>query len=252
MSVSRELLVIKNSKVLVTGKIIYMKYMCICMYFIHMCIMHLLPLPFTFMEVCTWDHSYKCNELQVEKVTYFFPMIEIMMLKKRTDFQITPGIFLKKAFKMETSVTSTAAAVEKPPVYSRNFRFLILLNIFNFSSFFLYLPYLSKYFYFFTFLLNYVVSSISRGYECESMIAHVKKIRSYFTKEFLDLMHWGRNLKFHGKSWELYCYQASYCHFYGKASQFGLIIKCLKTSNRSTVSKGLKVILSTRWGYGQV
>lgn len=47
-------------------------------------------------------------------------MIEIMMLKKRTDFQITPGIFLKKAFKMETSVTSTAAAVEKPSVYSRN------------------------------------------------------------------------------------------------------------------------------------
>lgn len=157
MSVSRELLVIKNSKVLVTGKIIYMKYMCICMYFIHMCNMHLRLLQFTLMEVCTWDHSYKCNELQVEKVTYFFPMIEIMMLKKRTDFQITPGIFLKKAFKMETSVTSTAAAVEKPPVYSRNLQklsFLILLNICNFSSFFLYLPYLSKYFYF-IFLLSY-------------------------------------------------------------------------------------------------
>lgn len=158
MSVSRELLVIKNSKVLVTGKIIYMKYMCICMYFIHMCNMHLHPLQFTLMEVCTWDHSYKCNELQVEKVTYFFPMIEILMLQKRTDFQITPGIFLKKAFKMETSVTSTAAAVEKPPVYSRNLQKLSVSYIIKHLQFqlifFLYLPYLSKYFYF-IFLLSY-------------------------------------------------------------------------------------------------
>lgn len=158
MSVSRELLVIKNSKVLVTGKIIYMKYMCICMYFIHMCNMHLRPLQFTLMEVCTWDHSYKRNELQVEKVTYFFPMIEILMLQKRTDFQITPGIFLKKAFKMETSVTSTAAAVEKPPVYSRNLQKLSVSYIIKHLQFqlifFLYLPYLSKYFYF-IFLLSY-------------------------------------------------------------------------------------------------
>lgn len=157
MSVSRELLVIKNSKVLVTGKIIYMKYMCICMYFIHMCNMHLRLLQFTLMEVCTWDHSYKCNELQVEKVTYFFPMIEIMMLKKRTDFQITPGIFLKKAFKMETSVTSTAAAVEKPPVYSRNlqkFSFSYIIKYFQFQLIFFIPPIPLKILLFFYFLIE--------------------------------------------------------------------------------------------------
>lgn len=78
-------------------------------------------------------------------------MIEIMMLQKRTDFQITPGIFLKKAFKMETFVTSIAAAVEKPPVYYY-FWFLILINICNFSSLFLYVLYLSKGFlFYFTF-----------------------------------------------------------------------------------------------------
>lgn len=140
MSVSRELLVIKNSKVLVTGKIIYMKYMCICMYFIHMCNMHLHPLQFTLMEVCTWDHSYKCNELQVEKVTYFFPMIEILMLQKRTDFQITPGIFLKHSRwrHLWQAQLQLLKNLQCTPETSRNFRFLILLNICNFSSFFFY------------------------------------------------------------------------------------------------------------------
>lgn len=69
----------------------------------------------------------------------------------------------------------------------------------------------------------------------------LRKLRIYITKEFLDFRHWSRNPKFYGKSWELYCYQASYWHFYGKPRQCGLLISVSKVQTHPQLVKALKI-----------
>jgi len=78
----------------------------------------------------------------------------------------------------------------------------------------------------------------------------LRKLSTYFTKEFLDFRHWSRNPRFCGMLWEFCCYQLSYWCFYSKPSQWGIPVSVSKVQTHPQLVKALKLNISSCLQYG--
>lgn len=167
-----------------------------CTYIIHTCL--------TITDYSDGDYlrSYKHTELQVEKNDKYVPNNRDYdtadYFRKWTNSITTPDTALKKAFKTETFVISTAATVEKPSVY-----FLFLRNICKISASCTSQKDLKKIKIKnnkakITYLLNSLFPLFLWVRNMKAHLPTFRKLSINFIKEFLHLPHWGRNQKFYG------------------------------------------------------